>query len=46
MEESLTLMSASDIERYINEYAIPWGINIAMAVAIYVIGRLVVGLFD
>jgi small conductance mechanosensitive channel len=44
MEESLTLMSASDIERYINEYAIPWGINIAMAVAIYVIGRLVVGL--
>ncbi|WP_421132239.1 mechanosensitive ion channel family protein [Alteromonas sp. A079] len=44
MEENLTLMSASDIERYINEYAIPWGINIAMAVAIYVIGRLVVGL--
>lgn len=44
MEENLTLMSASDIERYINEYAIPWGINIAMAIAIYVIGRLIVGL--
>ncbi|MDB2331348.1 mechanosensitive ion channel [Alteromonas sp.] len=44
MEENLTLMSASDIERYINDYAIPWGINIAMAIAIYVIGRLIVGL--
>ncbi|BFT31222.1 small-conductance mechanosensitive channel MscS [Alteromonas sp. D210916BOD_24] len=44
MEEKLTLFSTSDIEKYINEYAIPWGINIAMAVAIYVIGRIVVGL--
>jgi len=44
MEEKLTLFSASDVEGYINEYAIPWGINIAMAIAIYVIGRIVVGL--
>ena len=43
MEEKLSLFSASDIERYINEYAIPWGINIAMAIAIYVIGKIVVG---
>ncbi|HAI72359.1 MAG TPA: mechanosensitive ion channel protein MscS [Alteromonas australica] len=43
MEDNLSLFSASDIERYINEYAIPWGINIAMAIAIYVIGRIVVG---
>jgi len=43
MEDHLSLFSASDIERYINEYAIPWGINIAMAIAIYVIGRIVVG---
>ncbi|HAD90615.1 MAG TPA: mechanosensitive ion channel protein MscS, partial [Alteromonas macleodii] len=26
-----------------NDYAIPWGINILMAIAIYVIGRIVVG---
>ena len=43
MEDNLSLFSASDIERYINEYAIPWGINSAMAIAIYVIGRIVVG---
>ena len=43
MDDNLSLFSASDIERYINEYAIPWGINIAMAIAIYVIGRIVVG---
>jgi len=44
MEEKLSLFSASDVERYINEYAIPWGINILMAIAIYVIGKIVVGL--
>ncbi len=43
LEDNLSLFSASDIERYINEYAIPWGINIAMAIAIFVIGRIVVG---
>merc|ERR1712188_333455 len=43
MEEKLSLFSASDVERYINDYAIPWGINILMAIAIYVIGRIVVG---
>jgi small conductance mechanosensitive channel len=43
MEEKLSLFSASDVERYINDYAIPWGINILMALAIYVIGRIVVG---
>ncbi|OFC71293.1 mechanosensitive ion channel family protein [Alteromonas confluentis] len=44
MEETLSLFTAEDIERYINVYAIPWAINIAMAVAIFVIGRLIVGL--
>ncbi|NDV90214.1 mechanosensitive ion channel [Alteromonas sp. 345S023] len=44
MEENLSLFSASDVERYINDYAIPWGINIAMAIVIYIIGRLVVGI--
>ena len=42
MEEQLSLFSASDVERYINDYVIPWGINIAMAIAIYVIGKIVV----
>lgn len=44
MEESLSLFSAEDIERYVNEYAIPWGINIAMALIIFVVGRIVIGL--
>lgn len=44
MEESLTLMSASDIEGYIQDYGIPWGINIAMAILIFVLGRIVVSL--
>ena len=44
MEENLSMFTASDIEGYINTYAIPWGINIAMAIAIYVVGRIVVGL--
>ena len=44
MEESLSLFSAEDIERYVNEYAIPWGINIAMALIIFIVGRIVIGL--
>ncbi len=33
-----------DINALINDYALPWGINIAMAVVIFVLGRMVVGL--
>lgn len=44
MEEKLSFFSASDVEGYVNNYAIPWGINIAMAILIYVVGRIVVGL--
>ncbi|MBU2979436.1 mechanosensitive ion channel domain-containing protein [Alteromonas sp. C1M14] len=44
MEENLSMFSASDIEGYINTYAIPWGINIAMALAIFIVGRIVVGI--
>ena len=44
MEEKLSFFSASDVEGYVNDYAIPWGINIAMAILIYVVGRIVVGL--
>ncbi|WP_137166120.1 mechanosensitive ion channel family protein [Salinimonas lutimaris] len=44
MEENLNMFSAENIEMYINDYAIPWGINIAMAIVIYVVGRFVVGM--
>ncbi len=37
------MFTQEDIEMYINTYAIPWGINIAMAIVIFVLGRLVVG---
>ncbi|RDV29048.1 mechanosensitive ion channel family protein [Alteromonas aestuariivivens] len=43
MEETLSLFTAEDIDLYINTYAIPWAINIAMALVIFFIGRLLVG---
>lgn len=44
MDENLQLFTADDIEMYVNEYAIPWGINIAMAILIFIIGRIAVSL--
>ncbi|MCW8107029.1 mechanosensitive ion channel [Alteromonas ponticola] len=44
MEEILSKFTAEDIERYINVYAIPWAINIAMAILIFVIGRIIVSI--
>ncbi|MGB0214288.1 MAG: mechanosensitive ion channel family protein [Alteromonas oceani] len=38
------MFTQEDIDMYINTYAIPWGINIAMALIIFVIGRMVVGI--
>ncbi|QJR82732.1 mechanosensitive ion channel [Alteromonas pelagimontana] len=38
------MFNADDLERYMHVYAIPWAINIAMAIVIYVVGRLIVGL--
>ena len=38
------MFTQEDIEMYVNTYAIPWGINIAMALIIFVIGRMVVGI--
>lgn len=37
-------MDASNLEGLLNEYVIPWGINIGMALVIFFIGRLVVGI--
>jgi small conductance mechanosensitive channel len=36
--------TAEELENLINTYAIPWAINIAMAIVIYVIGKIVVSL--
>lgn len=33
-----------DIQSLLNDYALPWGINIVMALAIFVIGRRIVGM--
>lgn len=38
------MFSQEDLEMYVNTYAVPWGINIAMAIVIFIIGRIVVGL--
>ncbi len=42
--ENIDLVSTEDIQMYFNEYAVPWAINIAMAIIIFVVGRLVVGI--
>ena len=44
MPEDLSIPSNIDIERLIDTYVLPWGINIVMAIAIFVIGKFVVGL--
>jgi small conductance mechanosensitive channel len=33
-----------DITKLIDTYVIPWGINIAMAIAIFIVGKIVVGI--
>lgn len=38
------MLTADQIDGYINDYAVPWAINIFFALAIFVIGRIVVGL--
>jgi len=36
-------LSAEEIENLVNTYAVPWAINIALAIVIFILGRLVVG---
>ena len=43
MPEDLSIPSNIDIERLIDTYVLPWGINIVMAIAIFVIGKFIVG---
>lgn len=36
------MYSAEEIENLINTYVIPWGINIALAIIVYIVGKMVV----
>lgn len=44
MPEDLSIPSNFNIEQFIETYVLPWGINIVMAIAIFIIGKFVVGL--
>jgi small conductance mechanosensitive channel len=37
-------MGELDVQQLISDYALPWAINIAMAIVIFVVGRIVVGM--
>ena len=41
MQEELETLSKIDIQQLIETYVLPWGINIVMALAIFVIGRFI-----
>jgi small conductance mechanosensitive channel len=43
MPEDLSIPSNIDFEQLIDVYVLPWGINIVMAIAIFVIGKSIVG---
>lgn len=38
------MLSVENAQALVNDYAVPWGINIAMALAIFIVGRLVIKL--
>lgn len=44
MPEDLSIPSNFNIEQFIETYVLPWGISIVMAIAIFIIGKFVVGL--
>ena len=44
IEENLTALSNIDIQQLIETYVLPWGINIVMALAIFIIGKIVVNM--
>jgi small conductance mechanosensitive channel len=44
MPEDLSIPRNVDIQQLIETYVLPWGINIVMALAIFFIGKLVVGM--
>jgi small conductance mechanosensitive channel len=44
MQEELNALSNIDIQQLLETYVLPWGINIAMALAIFIIGRFIAGI--
>ena len=38
------MLSVEELESLITTYVVPWGINIVMAIVIYIIGKMVVGI--
>jgi small conductance mechanosensitive channel len=44
MPEDLSIPSNIDIQQLTETYVLPWGINIVMALAIFIIGKFVVGI--
>ena len=44
MQEELETLSKIDIGQLIDTYVLPWGINIVMALAIFIIGKFIVGI--
>jgi len=43
MQDELETLSKVDIGQLIETYVLPWGINIVMALAIFIIGKFIVG---
>jgi small conductance mechanosensitive channel len=44
IEENLTALGNIDVQQLIETYVLPWGINIIMALAIFIIGKIVVSM--
>jgi len=44
MQDELETLSKIDIGQLIETYVLPWGINIVMALAIFIIGKFIVGI--
>lgn len=44
VEENLTALGNIDVQQLIETYVLPWGINIVMAFAIFIIGKIVVNM--
>jgi len=44
MPEDLTMPANIDVQQLIETYVLPWGINIVMALAIFIIGKIIVNI--
>ncbi|MDA0690767.1 MAG: mechanosensitive ion channel [Nitrospinae bacterium] len=40
----MNLLESFDLEKLTNTYIVPWGINISLALAVFIIGRMVAGI--